>query len=284
MRLIAFVLALLLPSLALAETVSLGDRFYRIDLPAKPKGAPLILVLHGGGGDPDQIARVSGLSRAARREGYAVIFPAGTGNRLRTWNAGYCCGPAARKGVDDLAFLTQVIADAQSRFGLGTRVYMTGMSNGAMLAETYAAQNPDRLRAVAAVSGTMDTGAIRVLGPVPMLILHGTADQNVPYDGGRGDNSLTRTNYASVASAVAAFLGPWGSGLSTSTQTINRKADGTTVVVTDTSKGAQLALRLMTIEGGGHNWPGGAKPRSDMAMTEEIDANTEILRFFALHP
>jgi polyhydroxybutyrate depolymerase len=45
---------LTLASPAAAETIRLGDRWYDIVLPAKPEGAPLILALHGGGGDPDQ--------------------------------------------------------------------------------------------------------------------------------------------------------------------------------------------------------------------------------------
>ncbi|MES2817347.1 MAG: hypothetical protein V4720_20750, partial [Pseudomonadota bacterium] len=95
--------------------------------------------------------------------------------------------------------------------------------------------------------------------------------------------SLTRTDFASVASVVQAFLAPWGKGLTQTSRRIDRKDDGTSVSITDYAKGRDVVLRLMKIEGGGHNWPGGRKPRSDMDMTQEIDANTEILRFFALH-
>lgn len=285
MRLYAALLALGLSAVAAgAETVTLGDRFYRIDLPADPRGAPIVLVLHGGGGNPDQIALVSGFSRDARVKGYAVVFPAGTGDRLLTWNAGYCCGPAARRKVDDLGFLAKVLADARTRFGLGPRAYITGMSNGSMMAETFAARYPDLVQAVAGVSGSMDTGRVRVLGAVPALMIHGTADPMVPYEGGRGESSLTRTDFASVPSVVAAFLAPWGTGLTETSRRIDRKADDTSVVIADHTRDARIVLRLITVEGGGHNWPGGRKPRADMAMTREIDANTEILNFFALHP
>lgn len=292
MRLIAALLSLLLLALpATAETIRLGDRSYDIQLPANPRGAPLILALHGGGGDPDQFARSSGFGRAAVQAGYAVAFPAGTGRRgerLLTWNAGYCCASAARKRVDDLGFLKAVIADAQARFGLGQGVYLTGMSNGAMMAETFAAKNPDLVAAVAGVSGTMDTRRIRVSGTVPALVIHGTADAMVPYTGGKGDSSLTRTDFASVASVVQAFLAPWGGGLAMTERQIDRRDDGTSVKVTDYHKQGRVVLRLITIEGGGHNWPGGRKargvPANTGAMTQEIDANAEILRFFALHP
>jgi polyhydroxybutyrate depolymerase len=289
MRKIALLIALLWFSLpAAAKTVRLGGRYYEIALPANPRGAALILALHGGGGDPDQFAQASGFARAATRAGYAVAFPAGSGrrgNRLLTWNGGYCCGYAARAGVDDFGFLKEVIEDAATRFGVdGSGVYLTGMSNGSIMSETFAARNPGVVRAVAGVSGTMDTSRIRVEGRVPALIIHGTADPMVPYAGGQGDSSLTRTDFASVASVVNAFLAPWGGVPARTDRTIDRKDDGTAVVVTDYQNGGQVVLRLMTVEGGAHHWPGGRKARLSEGKTQEIDANTEILRFFAMYP
>lgn len=288
MRKIVLLIALLFAQPLAAETVRLGDRWYEIELPANAKGAPLILALHGGGGDPDQFASASGLARAATRAGFAVAFPAGTGRRgerLLTWNGGYCCGSAARNGIDDIGFLKAVIKDAADRFGVdGSGVYLTGMSNGSILSETFAAKNPGMVRAVAGVSGTMDTSRTRVQGKVPALIIHGTADTMVPYEGGKGDTSLTRTNFASVASVVKAFLAPWGGVLAETSRTIDRKDDGTSVIVTDYQKGGRVVLRLMKVEGGAHHWPGGRKARLSEGKTQEIDANTEILRFFAANP
>lgn len=285
MRLIAFLIALCLAVPASADTIRLGDRYYEIFLPRSAKGAPLILALHGGGGDPDQFASASGLGSAATKAGYAIAFPAGSGrrgDRLLTWNGGYCCGYAQRARIDDIGFLKSVIKDARDRFGLSDRVFLTGMSNGSIMSETFAAHNPDLVRAVAGVSGTMDASRTKVAGPVPALIIHGTADTMVPYEGGKGDTSLTRTNFASVASVVSAFLAPWGGGLSETRREINRKEDGTTVIVTNYAKGDRLVLRLMTVEGGAHHWPGGRKARLTEGKTQEIDANTEILRFFDL--
>jgi polyhydroxybutyrate depolymerase len=129
----------------------------------------------------------------------------------------------------------------------------------------------------------MDTDRFPVRGPVPLLIIHGTADAQVPFDGGPGDSSFTRTDFASVAAVVRAFLAPWGGGLTETTRLIDRKDDETSVNVTDYRKAGVIVLRLMQVEGGGHHWPGARKIRMPEGKTQEIDANQEILRFFALH-
>ncbi|MBC2835491.1 alpha/beta hydrolase family esterase [Paragemmobacter straminiformis] len=280
LRLVLLLCLIALP--AVAETVTLDGRSYLVDLPPRPEGAPVILALHGGGGSAKQFARASGLSRPAVRMGFAVIYPQGTG-RIATWNGGYCCGAAQREGVDDAAFLDAVVADAVLRFGLdGARLYATGMSNGSIMAETYAALRPGRLRAVAGVSGTMDTGRFRVTAPVPLLVIHGTADAMVPYAGGRGETSLTQTDFAPVAAVEAAFLAPFPV-LAQGERVIDRADDGMRVVERNhaDAKG-RVQVRVMTVEGGGHAWPGSLRA-TRQGETRDIDATAEVLRFFALH-
>lgn len=279
----SLLLLLILALPAQAETIRLGERSYRIDLPARVANAPVILALHGGGGSADQFARSSGLSRPANRLGYAVIYPEGTG-RAGTWNGVYCCGSAQRNRVDDVAFLDAVIADAVARFRLNpARVYLTGMSNGSIMVETYAALRPGKVRAVAGVAGTMDTRRVKPAGAVPLLHIHGTEDDMVPYGGGKGDSSLTRTNFASVASVEEAFLAPFPV-LARTERVIDRVEDGTRVIERNYSDGAGVTqVRIMTVEGGGHAWPG-SRRSARQGTTRDITANAEVLRFFAEHP
>jgi polyhydroxybutyrate depolymerase len=213
-----------------------------------------------------------------------VIYPAGSGRtRLLTWNAGHCCAYAARERVDDVAFLDRVIADAARRFGLnGGRVYLTGMSNGSMMAERYAAQRPERVRAVAGVSGTMDLKT-RIRGPVPILHIHGTADTSVPYEGGVGEG-MTNTDFDAVADLIAAFRRADRARSGPETRIIDPEDDGTRVIQEDyRDASGRVMVRLMTVEGGGHVWPGGRRAGRTKA-TRDISANEEMLRFFALHP
>lgn len=276
------------PVWADGQTVELGGRSYRIDLPARVQNAPIILALHGGGGNPAQFAANSGFSRPANTKGYAVIYPAGSARGrlgLLTWNGGYCCGYAAKARVDDVGFLDAVIADAVGRFGLnGGKVYLTGMSNGSLMAERYAALRAGRVRAVAGVSGTMDVRSTRIGRPVPLLHIHGTADPMVPYAGGVGQDSLTKTNWASVDQVIEAFVRASAVPLTASAQVIDPADDGMSVTKTDyTDTKGRVMVRLMTVQGGGHAWVG-SKRSTKQGGTAAIDANTEVLRFFALHP
>ena len=273
----------MLPRMAAAapQVVTLNDgREYLIDLPANRANAPLIVALHGGGGNPQQFSRASGLSRPANRLGYAVIYPKGSGRRLLTWNGGYCCGPAARERVDDIGFLDAVIADAADRFGLNpARVFLTGMSNGAILAEAYAAARPDAVRAVAGVAGTLDLAQYPPQRAVPLLHIHGTADTHVPYDGGPGSKGLTTTRFTPVNDVIAAFYALNGHLVRTDRK-IDKVDDGMSVAATTWSAGGHPVIRLLTVEGGGHVWPGGRRAQRQDNATGDIDATTEILRFF----
>ena len=276
-----------MPVWADSQTVVLGDRSYRVDLPAQAAGAPIILALHGGGGNPDQFAGTSGFSRPANAKGYAVIYPAGSGRmaKLLTWNGGYCCAYAARENVDDIAFLDRGVADAAKRFGLDAqRLYLTGMSNGSLMAEVYGAARASKVRAIGAVSGSLDVDHTRITGPVPILVIHGTADDHVPFAGGVGAAGKVPTNWASVDQVIAAFVQAAEGSLAVSTQTIDPADDGMSVIKTDyTDANGMVMVRLMTVTGGGHAWAGSTRS-AKQGGTLDIDANTEVLRFFALHP
>lgn len=280
MRLIALILCLLLPTFAQAQNlrdVALPDgRFFLFARPAGQAEVPLIVALHGGGGNPEQFDRVSRIAEKALAAGFAVALPAGTPGRmgrLRTWNAGYCCAAAQRQGVDDVAFLDTVIASARQAGATGP-VFLTGMSNGAMMAQTYAAQRAGRVAGLASVSGTMDAAHQRVSGPVPLLHIHGTADPMVPFGGGPGDSSLTQTNFAPVDLVLQAFRAPFGP-LVAQTTASDPAPDGVSLQTTTWSRDGQPRVTLIKIIGGGHEWPGGR--RSNIA---DLDAGDAAIAFF----
>lgn len=283
--LLAMVL-LVVPSVSVAADltrVGFGDgRYYLYAAPPGFAAPPLVVALHGGGGSPEQFARSSGLAEVALREGFAIAFPAGTSGRggpFLVWNAGYCCASAVTRGVDDVAFLDRVVADASARAGATGGAYMTGMSNGAMMAQVYAARRPERVVALATVAGVMDISDVRITDAVPFLHIHGTADDRVPYAGGPGGKLVDEIVFPSVEDLARAFLKPHGTVVR-SRERLDAERDGTQVIRTEWAKGGRPVGVLLTVEGGGHVWPGSRRARGAGA-TREIEANAEVIRFFS---
>jgi polyhydroxybutyrate depolymerase len=160
-RALALVLALAAPAAAASreQSMELGGRrrWWVVHEPARVSTGPLaaVLVLHGGGGHPANAELMSGMSELADREGFLAVYPAGTGRfkkRLLTWNSGNCCGYAQKEGVDDSAFLAALIARLVKEGRADPkRVFVTGMSNGAMMAQRFACEHAEAVAAIAPV-------------------------------------------------------------------------------------------------------------------------------------
>ena len=122
---------------------------------------------------------------------------------IRTWNAGTCCGYAVSSNVDDAGFVRDLIDRLEANACVDRRrVYAAGMSNGAELSHRLACDLADRIRAIGPVAGVDVTTACAPARAVPMLEVHGTADQNVPFDGGLGCGP-SGVSTPSVADTVA---------------------------------------------------------------------------------
>lgn len=166
-------------------------RMYRLHVPPglqDGRRLPVLLAFHGGGGNAQQFEDSSGLPEVARREGFLLVFPDGTGPlSLHTWNAGGCCGSAAAGAVDDVGFVAALLDDLARRAPVdSTRVYVTGHSNGGMMSYRLAMELGHRIAAAAPVGGAMIVEAFRPVRPVPLLHIHSVDDPRALYEGGRG--------------------------------------------------------------------------------------------------
>jgi poly(3-hydroxybutyrate) depolymerase len=142
---------------------------------------PLVVALHGWRNRPAALAASSGLAAFADAHGVLLAYGVGLGG---SWNAGSCCGPAAATGVDDVAYLADVVAAVTARHLVDRRrVYVLGFSNGGMMAERAACERPDLFAAAGSVAGPLLVDCASPL-PVRFAHIHGLADTTVPYLGG----------------------------------------------------------------------------------------------------
>ena len=152
---------------------------------------PLLIALHGGFGSGAQVKESYGLDEDARKHGYAIVYPDGISKRerlkVRTWNAGGCCGYAAESEVDDVKFISVLIDTLVAKENVDPeRIFVTGMSNGAMMAYRLACEIPEKIKAIAPVAGYV-LPAESCGSAVPIIHFHSLQDKNVPFEGGPGD-------------------------------------------------------------------------------------------------
>ena len=188
-------------------------REYLVHVPAAAIGkpAPVLLALHGGGGDMDFQAQNYGLVEKSEAAGFIAVFPNGSSRFasgiLATWNAGTCCGRAVEQKIDDVGFLKAVIDRVATQASIDkSRVYATGMSNGGLMSYRLACDLPGMIRAIAPVAGTDNTIACKPSRPVPVIHFHAKDDSHVLFSGGSGPDALTKTNFNSVPATIAKWV------------------------------------------------------------------------------
>jgi len=291
MRRLIFLILLLLPFPALADVVheiEVGSeiRSYIVHLPpgaTLKKPAPVVVVLHGGGGRARQVARATRFSALADREGFIAVYPNGSGRGplLLTWNARYCCGHALRTGVDDVAFLAAMLDRLAAVYLIDPqRIYLTGASNGGMMAFQAAAALSGLIVAIAPVIAGMFGDEEPPRGPVSVLMINGLADTSIPIDGGWTANRLTRRAWDAPIGPARDTLAYWAraGGCADAPET-TRAGDVETVSYPGCGDGTSVVMKA--IHGAGHAWPGRAGRRGGGTA---LDATREIWRFFAAHP
>ncbi len=176
------------------ERFSFGgrERSYHIHLtdPQYLKQAlPLVIVLHGATDNAFGAENMTGFTEKSFAEKFIVVYPNGTNEydgstRELTWNGGNCCGYADAENINDVAFIRALVERIRSQYSIDPdRIYVTGFSNGALLAYRLACEMSDVFAAAAPVSGAL-LPECNPAGPISILALNGTADLKVLYNGG----------------------------------------------------------------------------------------------------
>lgn len=257
------------------------SRSYLVYAPAaRPAHPALLLVLHGWQGSASEIeARTNyRFDRLADRDGFVVAYPDAIAAQ---WHSGHN-GEAST--ADDVGFLSTLIDSLSATYHVDPkRIYLAGYSNGASMTYRLACERPDRIAAIAPVSGglaadLMPACAARSSRPIPLLLIHGTADPEVPFDSGELAGNLAywvrRNGCTLIPSAGYLLDADPGDGTRTRVERRAGCREGADVI-------------LYAVEGGGHHWPGGDEPSRRKPMgniPRDFDAAGLIWDFLKAHP
>lgn len=266
------------------------ERSYVVRAPrdVAPGGArlPLVLVLHGGGGNAANAEDMTGFTAKAAKEGFIVVYPEGSSRfrgKLLTWNAGHCCGYAMQRRVNDVAFINALLDRLIQDYPVDPkRIYATGISNGGMMSHRLGIELSGRFAAIAPVVATLFGDEKLPPQPVSALMLNGMLDQSVPYQGGAPGGRFPDAwdgTAAKPAQAQAAF---WAraNGCSSAPDTQDRAA----FILSQYRCPAGRDVQLYLIKDNGHSWPGG-RPGSRRADTpgSSLNGTDVIWEFFRTH-
>ena len=174
------------------EHVGRGDRTVLvIPLEFVDGETPLIVSLHGFGGNSFNQSSYVPLHERVNTDGFALLLPNGIrdGAGSRFWNPTDDCCEGGKSGEDDVAYLTELVAEARKINDFG-HIYFFGYSNGGFMSHHMACKGLPGLRAVASLAGTsyVEDSSCEGALPVSVLQIHGTEDSVIMYEGAESES------------------------------------------------------------------------------------------------
>ncbi|OGF26769.1 hypothetical protein A2303_05245 [Candidatus Falkowbacteria bacterium RIFOXYB2_FULL_47_14] len=253
------------------------QRYYLLHVPrGLEPGAPLVFALHGSMLNAEMMSKSYNWKKKADEEKFLVVFPNGTSRlasgKFANWNAGNCCGYAQESDSDDVGFIRSVIDDIEGMFDTG-KIYVTGISNGAMMAYRLACEMPEKISAIAPVAGTDNTTGCTSEGPVSVMHVHSLLDPRILYEGGCGPDCVTEIQFVSVHDTIK----KWTSRNQCASETERILENGYGYCDEYGSCANGTKVRLCTTEDGGHSWPTGSRLGQ---ASQAFNATDEIWDFF----
>ncbi len=254
-------------------TVQGQTRTYWLHTPQshqKNTALPLVIAFHGYGSQGKDLAHSSGLNALADRAGFVVVYPDGLDRR---WHVG-----EAFSGPDDVAFTAELIQHvSQIRAINQQRIYVVGVSNGGFLVQQLACVSHQRslpIAAFASVAATLPQpleATCRPPAPIPLVMINGTADQKVPWQGGvRPYGTIL-----SVPQTVEFWRQRNGCRANAPLQ---QRPTSQVTITRYTPCQSQGEVELVTLIGAGHGFPRGGNGNTGL-----IDGSQEVWHFFQRH-
>lgn len=251
---------------------------------------PLVLVIHGGGGTDRGMIKLDKESwnKLADIHGFYVAYPNAV---KKTWDFGEgLTSEALDERIDDLSYFHTVIDKASAKANIDPRrVFATGISRGGQSSYYLACNMPERIRAVMPVAMSLPDFMENecVSGPpVGIAVMNGTADPQVPYDGGwikvfRKKRDIVLSTEKTIAlwrdRNGCQDVPPVGTK-------VDKPGDKTSVIISEWNGCSGAPVKLYKVRNGGHTWPSGLQYLSTRLVghtSNDINAADEGWAFFS---
>jgi polyhydroxybutyrate depolymerase len=267
------------------------EREYIIHLPKEHDVTiplPLVLVFHGGGGDAEGMARLTKFSKLADKENFIVVYPSGFN---KNWGDGRI-GKKLPMDRDDVKFISYLLDTLKAKYNFDTTsVFATGISNGGFFSIYLAYKMPARIKAIAPVTANIPESYeedFKTEPPISIMLINGTDDPLVKYDGGFVGFSEESERGKSISTDET--IKKWAKNNECSTnrkieemEDKNGRDDCKATKYTYYRCKNRTRVVLIKIQGGGHTWPGGVQylPKAIIGnVCKDFDATLEIWNFF----
>lgn len=265
--------------------------------------APIVFALAGSTQTAAELRELTRwrLDELADRFGVILIYAHG-------WKDGSRAGPdwngcrakttnrAHRENVDDVGFLLGLLDDASRRWPIDpARVYILGVSDGGQMTYRMATEHPERFAAAAVLIAQQpvpeDSSCNHPRGPIPILMMNGTEDPIIPFDGGTLGFWWMPAPMRALSMQRTAEHWRRVNGIRDepkSTRLADKAPDDDSTVSRALWQGSEgNDVLVYAIEGGGHAVPGAAASRlAEFFLgptNRDIVAMDEIWHFFAAH-
>jgi polyhydroxybutyrate depolymerase len=270
------------------------DRTYYTYIPTNIKevnSTPLLFHLHGGGGTGQGTPGLTfgRFNELADEHGFIVVYP----NAIeKNWNDGRPLEEvrAWEQDIDDVGFILNIIERIQNEYSIDkNRIFTTGMSNGGFMSSRLICDRPEVFKGAAVLTASISEEYFTKCTPqqpVSVLLMNGTADPLVPYDG--GEVKVFKKKRGTIVSTDD-YINFWAkqNGCDPKKNEVDLPDltdDGTSVShvkFSGCSDGAKVELYI--INGGGHTWPGGLQYLGEKVIgktSRDVNACDVIWDFF----
>jgi polyhydroxybutyrate depolymerase len=268
------------------------QREYLIHFPtaySSSSKCPVIFALHGGGGNYENTPALYNLNAVADQHHFIVVYP----NAInKSWSMkGVGSMVKDDSTINDVKFIKAIMDTLIHHYQADSSAfYCTGLSRGGIFSFYLAHKLPGRFKAIAPVCASIPVSIEEeyTFYPTSVLLINGTDDPLIPFEGGHGQISRSKRNEENHFISTHELVKKIKTlnscpELSLARHMPNQEKSDRCTAIKTTYECSGTHFVFIKINNGGHTWPGGSQYLSKSIIgnvCRDFRAEEEIVNFF----